>query len=158
MNTRKREISGQLRAPSRLEFDLKRVVALGSARIPLMVEKRHDGVEGIDVMFEGGRRLRVKSPWTPGLPVWRGDIDEQPVSAQLRPILNGFEISHGGAQVAARVYTAREAELDALMLERKPRRQFPLPVVPDAGAGEVHRRQGGAGGQGRAIRSAWSRR
>jgi len=119
MNTRKREITGQLRAPARLEFDLQRVVALGAARVPLIVEKRKDGVEGIDVMFEGGRRLRVESPWTPGQPVWRGDIDERPVAAQLRPILNGFEIAHGGAVIAARVYTAREAEFDALMLERK---------------------------------------
>jgi propionyl-CoA carboxylase alpha chain len=119
MNLRKREISGQLRAPARLEFDLKRVVALGKARIPLTVGKRNDGVEGIDVLFEDGRRLRVESPWTPGYPVWRGDIDERPVSAQLRPIPNGFSIAHGGAQTTACVYTEREAELALLMLERK---------------------------------------
>jgi propionyl-CoA carboxylase alpha chain len=63
--------------------------------------------------------MRVDSPWTPGLSVWRGDIDERPVAAQLRPILNGFEIAHGGAQVQARVFTAREAEFAGLMLERK---------------------------------------
>ena len=64
--------------------------------------------------------MRVDSPWTPGQPVWRGDIDETPVAAQVRPILNGFEIAHGGAQVAARVYhgDARPSS-PALMLERK---------------------------------------
>jgi propionyl-CoA carboxylase alpha chain len=118
MNTRKREISGQLRAASRLVFDLMRVVTLGSTRVAVKVEPRNDGIDGIDVMFEGGRRLRVESPWTPGAPVWRGDIDEVAISAQLKPILNGFEIAHGGSQVAARVYTAREAEFAGLMIER----------------------------------------
>jgi propionyl-CoA carboxylase alpha chain len=116
LNTRKRHISGQLRAPSKLTFDLKRVVALGPARIALTVEPRRDG---IDIAFEDGRRMRVDSPWTPGQPVWRGDIDERPASAQLRPVLNGFEIAHGGAQVQARVFTAREAEFAAFMIERK---------------------------------------
>ena len=118
MNTRKRQISGQLRAPSRLVFDLKRVVALGNARVPVTVGPRSDGIEGVDVVFADGRRCRVDSPWTPGQPVWRGDIDEKPVSAQLRPILNGFEIAHGGSLAPARVYTAREAELAGLMIER----------------------------------------
>jgi propionyl-CoA carboxylase alpha chain len=116
MNTRKREISGQLRAPSKLTFDLKRVVALGAARIALTVEPRRDG---LDIVFEDRRRMRVDSSWTPGQPVWRGDIDARPVSAQLRPILNGFEIAHGAAAVSARVYTAVEAELAEYMLERK---------------------------------------
>ncbi len=116
MNTRKREISGQLRAPSKLIFDLRRIVALGAARIALTVEPRRDG---LDIVFEDGRRMRVDSPWTPGQPVWRGDIDGRPMSAQLRPILNGFEIAQGGAAAVARVYTGIEAELAGLMLERK---------------------------------------
>ena len=50
--------------------------------------------------------------------MWRGDIDERPVAAQIRTILNGFEITHAGAQANARVYTVREAELAGLMIER----------------------------------------
>jgi propionyl-CoA carboxylase alpha chain len=116
MNTRKRQISGQLRAPSRLVFDLKRVVVFGAKQVKLEVQPRRDG---IDVIFEDGARLRVDSPWTPGHAVWRGEIDETPVSAQLRLILNGFEVAHGGAQIAARVFTEPEAEFAGLMLERK---------------------------------------
>ena len=116
MNTRKRGISGQLRAPSTLTFELDRIVAWGETRVGLKVEPRRDG---IDVVFEDSRRVRVDSPWTPGHPVWRGDIDEQPVSAQLRPILNGFAIAHAGAQVDARVFTGRESEFAGLMLERR---------------------------------------
>ena len=38
---------------------------------------------------------------------------------QVRPILNGFHLSHMGVSVNARVYTRREAELAALMPEKK---------------------------------------
>ena len=38
---------------------------------------------------------------------------------QARPILNGYALSHAGAAADARVYTRREAELAALMIERK---------------------------------------
>ena len=38
---------------------------------------------------------------------------------QARPILNGYALSHAGVAVDARVYTHREAELAALMIERK---------------------------------------
>ncbi len=59
------------------------------------------------------------SGWAPGELVWRGDIDKKPVVVQVRPILNGFALAHRGVSVAARVYTQREAELAALMIERK---------------------------------------
>jgi propionyl-CoA carboxylase alpha chain len=115
-NVRKREISGQFRAGWRRTFDLKRAVLLGATRIDVEVEPR-DG--GVDVVFADGRRLRVDSPWTPGEPVWRGDIDERPTAVQVRAILNGFALAHRGVAVAARVYTHREAALAALMIERE---------------------------------------
>jgi propionyl-CoA carboxylase alpha chain len=115
MNVRKRKISGQLRAPGELQFELRRVVLLGASRVAVEVDPRGDG---LDIVFADGRRMRLDSPWTPGQPVWRGDIDGRPVAAQVRPILNGFELAHGGSLVAARVYTAREAQLAALMIER----------------------------------------
>ena len=115
-NVRKREISGQFRAGWSRSFDLKRAVMLGSARVDVEVELREGGV---DVVFADGRRLRVVSPWTPGEPVWRGDIDEKPTVVQVRAILNGFALAHRGVAVAARVYTRREAALAALMIERE---------------------------------------
>ncbi len=117
-NTRKRKISGQLRAPERLHFDVKRVVMLGKTRVDVEVVDR-EAQGGLDVVFADGKRMRVDSPWTPGHPVWRGDIDEKPMSAKIRPILNGYEISHGGAHAFARVFTVREAELAGWMLDRK---------------------------------------
>jgi propionyl-CoA carboxylase alpha chain len=115
MNVRKRKISGQLRAPGQLQFELRRVVMLGKARVDVEVDPRADG---LDIVFPDARRMRLDSPWSPGQPVWRGDIDGRPVAAQIRAILNGFELAHGGSLVAARVYTVREAELAALMIER----------------------------------------
>ena len=116
VNARKRNISGQLRAPEKLRFDLSRVAIIGKTSVPIELEPRP---YGIDVIFADARRMRVDSPWTPTQPVWRGDIDEHPVAVQIRPILNGFELAHAGSLVKARVYTRREAELAALMIERK---------------------------------------
>ena len=84
--------------------------------------------------------MRVDSAWTPGQPVWRGEIDGRPAAAQVRPILNGFEIAHGGAQVAARVYTLREAEFAGADDRAQGRRQFARAAVPDAGAGQERSR------------------
>jgi propionyl-CoA carboxylase alpha chain len=46
-------------------------------------------------------------------------VDDEPVSCQVFPILNGLELAHRGVRVQARVYTRREAELAALMPEKK---------------------------------------
>ena len=116
MNIRKRGISNQMRPPHLLAFELKRVVTLDKQPMLVDVDPRADG---LDVVFADSRRLRVSSPWAPGQLVWRGEIDGRAVAAQVRPILNGFQISHAGAQVAARVYTVREAQLAELMIERK---------------------------------------
>ncbi len=89
---------------------------LGKSRVDVEIAPRADGV---DVIFADARRMRVDSPWTPGQPVWRGEIDERPIVAQVRPILNGFALSHAGVGVDARVFTRREAALAALMIERK---------------------------------------
>jgi propionyl-CoA carboxylase alpha chain len=115
MNVRKRKISGQLRAPGQLQFELRRVVMLGKARVDVEVDPRADG---LDIVFPDARRMRVDSAWAPGQPVWRGVIDGRAVAAQVRPILNGFELAHGGSLIAARVFTEREAQLAALMIAR----------------------------------------
>jgi propionyl-CoA carboxylase alpha chain len=115
-NVRKRGISGQLRAPASLRFQTQRAVMLG--------KDRHDvDIAGagaaLDIVLADGRPLRIVSNWTPGEPVWSGSIDDVTIAAQVRPILNGFRLAHRGVSVEARVYTRREAELAAFMLERK---------------------------------------
>ena len=116
LNQRKRHISGQLREPEQMRFELKRVVAMGANRIELEIEPEHDGVA---ILFADGRKVEVHSDWKPGDPLWRGAIDGADIAVQVRPILNGYALSHAGVAVDARVYTRREAELAALMIERK---------------------------------------
>jgi propionyl-CoA carboxylase alpha chain len=114
-NARKRYISGQMREVSAVQFDLERVVMLGSARHDVVVE---DDEEGLAVMI-GGKYWPVEFDWLPGEPVWIGTVEAEEVAVQVRPILNGFALSHAGTSADVRVYTRREAELAALMPERQ---------------------------------------
>ena len=115
-NIRKRGISGQLRGAATLRFELKRAVLLDRTRVDVEVVPQADA---LDVIFADSRRLGVQSAWTPGEPVWRGVVDGKTVAVQVRGALNGFALAHAGVSVVARVYTQREAELAALMIERK---------------------------------------
>jgi len=115
LNRRKRAISGQMRESHGFAFDAKRAVMLGKARVDCALA--HE-VGALVVTLASGRRLTVTDDWRPGDPLWRGEVHGRPVVAQVRPILNGFVLSHGGYEVAARVFTPREAELAALMLDR----------------------------------------
>ncbi len=116
MNVRKRRITGQLRAPELLAFDTKRTVALGKTRIELEVDARPTGVS---VVFPDGRRTYVESDWKPGYLLWVGNVDGASIAVKTRAIPNGYHLSHAGVGVDALVYTRREAELAALMLENK---------------------------------------
>src|SRR5580692_10251001 len=115
-NLRKRHISGQLREPEQMRFELKRVVAMGAARIELEIEPR---MIGVAIVFADGRKVEAHSDWKPGDPLWRGTIDGADIAVQARPILNGYALSHAGVAVDTRVYTRREAQLAALMIVHK---------------------------------------
>ena len=115
-NLRKRHISGQLREPEQVRFELKRVVAMGAARVELEIEPR---MIGVGIVFADGRKVEAHSDWKPGDALWRGTIDGADIAVQARPILNGYALSHAGVAVDTRVYTRREAQLAALMIEHK---------------------------------------
>jgi propionyl-CoA carboxylase alpha chain len=61
----------------------------------------------------------LASDWKPGDPVWTGTVDGRRVIVQVRPVLNGFDLSHQGIQVRAFVYTEREANAARLMPAKK---------------------------------------
>ena len=69
--------------------------------------------------FADGTRILVASGWKPGDPVWAGTIDGTPVAMQVRALLNGVRLSHAGAFSDVRVYTRREADLAAIMPEKR---------------------------------------
>lgn len=117
-NERKRKISGQLSHGRPFEFERERVCVLGDQRFDVTLDTQG---EALIVRFDEqvGRTRRISSHWRPGDPVLEGVIDGATIFVQVRPILNGFELSHQGVAVDARVYTNREAELFALMPKKK---------------------------------------
>jgi len=114
MNQRKRRVSAQMEGWRKVSFDRARIVLLGGTSYEGEVSEQGEAV----VIAFGQRSLSVVSDWRPGEPVWRGTLDGVLCAAQLRPILNGLALGHAGAYADARVYTAREAELAALMPEK----------------------------------------
>ncbi len=117
-NERKRRISGQLRNGAPVQFARDRVCVLGEQRFYVSLETQG---EALIVRFADSdhRAHRVSSQWRPGDAVFEGAVDGHSVFVQTRAILNGYELSHQGVSVAARVYTIREAELAALMPKKK---------------------------------------
>jgi propionyl-CoA carboxylase alpha chain len=113
LNERKRRISGQLREPKQVRFELKRTVEMGESRVELEIDA---GQGDIAIVLADGQKVEVHSDWKPGQSLWRGTIDGVEIAVQTRPILNGYALSHAGVAVDARVYTRREAELAALMI------------------------------------------
>ena len=71
------------------------------------------------------RKIILHSDWWPGEPLWHGKvIGGKELFVQVRPVPNGYDLSYGGVRARAYVYTAREAELAALMPEKKARRHL----------------------------------
>ncbi|MFN3892868.1 MAG: acetyl-CoA carboxylase biotin carboxylase subunit [Beijerinckiaceae bacterium] len=117
LNERKRLISGQMRTQTQVTFERARAVMLGKERYDVLID---DADDILMIRMEDGsaHAHRLESSWAPGEPVWRGLVDDEHVAVQVRPILNGFHLSHMGVSIDARVYTRREAELAALMPEK----------------------------------------
>src|SRR5580692_3281789 len=132
LGERKRRISGQAagRAVSR---ERRRAVRLGDAEISLEIVRsdppagRAGDASGeppadmlvVDVLGAGEAHYIVVSSWRPGDPVWRGTIDGEAISVQVRPALNGFDLAHRGVEVRAYVYTESEAQAARLMPVKK---------------------------------------
>jgi propionyl-CoA carboxylase alpha chain len=116
---RKRRISGQLtgRAVTRAK---DRVVCVGDAELKLEVLRQEDAFA---VRIEGAKGLMrtmvLQSHWKPGDPVWQGLIDGRDAWLHVRPLPNGFLLSHRGVREKVYVMTAAEAALATLMPEKK---------------------------------------
>ena len=112
-NLRRRAITQQMHGEP-VRFAEIRIVELAGAAEKVTVEGDIEGP--FAVTFGGdGRKVNLESSWWFGQPVWEGRIDGRPVSVQIRPILNGYEVTYEGVEVRTRVLTEREAELTVLM-------------------------------------------
>ena len=114
LGERKRRISGQAsgRAVTRERL---RAVRLGDSEIALDVTRDADAIAIRFAGSAGNKHHALASSWKPGDPVWSGTIDGRPISVQVRPVLNGFELRHRGVEARAYVYTEREAAAARLM-------------------------------------------
>ena len=90
---------------------------MGRSRIELEIGAPKDG--GVSIVFADGRQGGGAFRLEAGRPPLARAVDGPEIAVQTRPILNGYHLSHAGVGVDARVYTRREAQLAALMIERK---------------------------------------
>ena len=112
LGERKRKISGQ-RAGQMVVRESERVVRLGEHEVALAITREGEALAVHFARQKKGHRL--VSSWKPGDPVWLGPFDGRPVAVQVRPVLNGFDLSHRGVEVRALAYTEREAAAARLM-------------------------------------------
>jgi propionyl-CoA carboxylase alpha chain len=112
LGERKRQISGQMNG-RRITRESARAVWLGKDEVKLEIAREDDHIV---VRFPDEEKARwLESDWTPGEALWTGLIDGHPAAVQVRPISNGFVLSHQGVESKAYVYTEREAQYARLM-------------------------------------------
>ena len=118
-NQRKRQITNQMRG-TLVQFASTRVVDLDGDWSYVVVSGKLHGPVQVTLMNDNGdprHELTVESHWWPGQPLWEGAIDGVRTNVQVRPILNGFDLTHRGIHMPVYVYTEREAKLARLMPE-----------------------------------------
>jgi propionyl-CoA carboxylase alpha chain len=79
--------------------------------------------EGVSIRYHNGAgaagSIAVVSSWKPGNLIWRGCVGQRAAAVQVRPVLNGFDLSWRGVQARAYVFTENEAAAARLMPARK---------------------------------------
>ncbi|MDA7946298.1 MAG: acetyl-CoA carboxylase biotin carboxylase subunit [Hyphomicrobiaceae bacterium] len=116
-NQRRREITDQMGGDS-VRFSAQRVVHLGDVVSTANVAGGFGEDIEVVLLDDTGAEIEkavLVSDWWFGEPLWSGEINGVGTTVQVRPILNGYDLSYRGIHVPAFVYTPREAELAALM-------------------------------------------
>ncbi len=119
-NTRRREITHQMAGPA-VRFSSRRIASVGGALVAARVEGTLGHPAKVTLVDAKGIRritLDVDADWWPGNPLWRGHVGKRRVAVQVRPILNGYDLTYRGIQTKTYVYTEREAALVVLMPEK----------------------------------------
>ncbi|HXW71767.1 MAG TPA: acetyl/propionyl/methylcrotonyl-CoA carboxylase subunit alpha [Methylocella sp.] len=117
LKKRRRTISGQWRAAAPPAQFPSCSVMVAESRYDIILEET---AEQLLVRFEASGGVHsVASQWVPGQPVWFGTVDGAAIAVQLRPVLNGYHLNHGGFAAATRVFMRREADLALLMPKKK---------------------------------------
>ncbi|MEZ5811572.1 MAG: acetyl/propionyl/methylcrotonyl-CoA carboxylase subunit alpha [Rhizobiaceae bacterium] len=74
----------------------------------------------LEISVNGSAAMTVSSSWRPGDAVWHGYVGSRPVSARIKPVLNGVGIAWRGIAVDARAMSPATAALDKLMPVKEP--------------------------------------
>jgi len=120
LNARKRQISGQMATTRPVRFAETRIVQLGTGENRQSFELTvDDGLGETHVRFADGASDLVVTHWKPGDPVWTGAISGVERAMRVESIPNGVRLAMAGTAADARVYTKREAQLAALMPEKR---------------------------------------
>jgi propionyl-CoA carboxylase alpha chain len=104
------------------------VVTLDDQHIPVQVRSQE---YGYDVTLEE-EKISVRSSWVLGQRLFQGTINGRHVSAQLKPLAEGYVITHGGVEIRVRVRTQRIADLSRYMpskLDSAQRLQLTAPIA-----------------------------
>ena len=119
-SNRAAHISGRLQGHEKSVSNTWVVDIDGKQRAVEISDAADSGVSGS--VKVGRKRISVSSDWAFGEPLFVGVIDGKAVCIQIDRNGIGYRLFHKGAQVEARVYTPREAELAQLM---------PVKIAPD---------------------------
>jgi propionyl-CoA carboxylase alpha chain len=119
-SNRAAHISGRLQGHEKAVSNSWVVDIDGTQRAVEISDTADSGVSGSVKI--GRKRISVSSDWAFGEPLFVGDVGGKTVCIQVDRDGIGYRLFHNGAQVEARVYTPREAELAQLM---------PVKVAPD---------------------------
>ena len=122
-------ISGRMSHHAR-EVGTDWVISLSGRDFPVSI-KADPG--GSTVQFETGDAMRVTSDWLPGRPLAVLNVDGKEVVAKVRPMPNGFQMRHRGADLVVKVQTPRQFELSAHMIEKLPPDTSKLLLCPMPG-------------------------
>ncbi len=104
-----------------VRFSERRIANVGGALVAARVAGTLGGPANVTLVDAKGIRrttLDVDADWWPGNPLWRGHVGKRRVAVQVRPVLNGYDLTYRGMQARTFVYTEREAALVALMPEK----------------------------------------
>jgi propionyl-CoA carboxylase alpha chain len=121
LGERKRRVSGQMTGRDVVR-ERRRSVWIGDQEVALDIAREAGGIAVHPVGRDGstGAARLLVSSWKPGDGVWSGLIDGRSAAVQVRPVANGFVLSHRGVEAKCFVYTEREAAAARLMPVKKP--------------------------------------
>jgi propionyl-CoA carboxylase alpha chain len=105
------------------------VVNLDGTSYPIIIKP----VEGGYNMRYESHRISVRSSWRIGTSLFRGTVNGAEIRAMVKPVLNGYKLTHAGVEVLATVRSTRVAELEQFMPAHKKSTKQPYLESPLSG-------------------------